>query len=176
MYYPRNGRGDDEYFGEAAEQQSVAPSVFLGQDQRRGHQNRERTTAPSVLDGLRGRFDPDTQTHNLVVPLLSDRASTVASESVSRDLRRGTYAPPPAPRSVAPPPPAPRAVARAAAGVAVPTRQSQLPTTRQGFETLANAINASGGINGSKIRVYAGSSVANIRKNFIKRLGLAGKA
>lgn len=73
-----------------------------------------------------------------------------------------------------------RAIARAPAGRAVPqvilpTSQSQLPTTREGFDALAKAINRTGGINGSNIQVYAGSSVANIRKNFVKRLGLAGK-
>lgn len=73
-----------------------------------------------------------------------------------------------------------RAIARAPAGRAVPqvilpTSQSQLPTTREGFDELAKAINRTGGINGSNIQVYAGSSVANIRKNFVKRLGLAGK-
>jgi hypothetical protein len=72
------------------------------------------------------------------------------------------------------------AIARAPAGRAVPavllpTSQSELPKTREGFDALAKVINRTGGINGSNIQVYAGSSVANIRKNFIKRLGLAGK-
>jgi hypothetical protein len=67
-------------------------------------------------------------------------------------------------------PPAPKAPA-----FALPTRQSQLPTTREGYDALAKAINKAGGINGSFIQVYAGSSVANIKKNFVKRLGLAGK-
>lgn len=57
----------------------------------------------------------------------------------------------------------------------LPTRQRDLPDTREGFDALAKAINRNGGINGASIQVYSGSSVANIRKNFIKRLGLAGK-
>ena len=72
-----------------------------------------------------------------------------------------------------PPPSGPPSVARQS--VAFPTTQAQLPKTREGFDALARAINAAGGINGSNIQVYASSSVANIRKNFVKRLGLAGK-
>jgi hypothetical protein len=37
---------------------------------------------------------------------------------------------------------------------------------------MAPKIFAAGG---PRIGVYAGSSVANIKKNFVKRLGLAGK-
>jgi hypothetical protein len=53
-----------------------------------------------------------------------------------------------------------------------PTKQSQLPTTRDGFLKLSADLVKAGG---PRIVVYEGSSVANIRKNFIKRLGLAGK-
>ena len=63
MYFPRNGRGEDEFFGEA-ERASTAPKM-AAIAQRRGHQNRERTIAPS--EGVRGRFDPDTQGFNLEV-------------------------------------------------------------------------------------------------------------
>ena len=54
----------------------------------------------------------------------------------------------------------------------LPTRQRELPTTREGFHALSNEIKANGG---PHIGVYAGCSVVNIRKNFIKRLNLVGK-
>lgn len=222
MYYPRNGRGTDEYFGEA-EAQSLAPSIpstYVGQ--RRGHQNRERThgnSAASAIDSVRGRFDPDTQGFNLdfaprrqvavaEAPLVAEAPASVApsrrSSTKSSTTKRSTatrseksgvkhYNKLPtrlraenerlgrekyllgdkgqvrtrvflAKPAVAPPP-----------AFQLPTRQRDLPTTREGFDALAKAINANGGINGSNIQVYAGSSVANIRKNFVRRLNLAGK-
>ena len=227
MYYPRNGRGADEYFGEA-EAQSLAPSVpssYVGQ--RRGHQNRERThgnSAASAIDSVRGRFDPDTQGFNLDFGAPSARRPAPPSGEVS-------VAPPPivanAPRSVArssttrrstatrsqktsgtkhynklptefaqanraegreryyldaegsvydrgsvAKSPRASATAPAVAGFKLPTKQSELPTTREGFDALAKAINRAGGINGKSIQVYAGSSMANIKKNFVKRLNL----
>jgi hypothetical protein len=69
MFFPRNGRGEDEYFGEDRfEAQSQAPSTYLG---KQGHQNRERTSrgtpvsAISAVDEVRGMFDPDTQAFNI---------------------------------------------------------------------------------------------------------------
>lgn len=53
----------------------------------------------------------------------------------------------------------------------LPTRQRDLPTTREGFHALSNAIKANGG---PHIGVYAGASVANIKKNFIRKLNLNG--
>jgi hypothetical protein len=220
MFFPRNGRGQDEYFGEAEanERQSTAPSVFVG-DQRRGHRNRESSSrgtpsaSASALDRVRGRFDPDTQAFNIdlgearpasrapppptgtpsVAP--SARAPTrstatrsegedalgrpqkrynklptkyrAENEAVGKDkyflgdkgqvrrrllLKKAEPAPPPV--SI------------------VPTKQSQLPTSREGFVALSQALIASGG---PRIVIYAGSSLPNIRKNFIRRLELAGK-
>jgi len=232
MYYPRNGRGADEYFGEAEaqERQSTAPSVVFGQDQRRGHRNRESSSAASqsASDRVRGRFDPDTQAFNLdfgapsaasmarrpappsgevsvaPAPIVAEAPRSVApsrrSSTKSSTTKRST-----ATRSEKPPHSsgstgtkhygklptyfaekntkakynkyvlAPTGSVRIAANPVLPTRQSQLPTTREGFDALAKKINASGGIDGTYIQVYAGSSVANIKKNFVKRLGLAGK-
>jgi hypothetical protein len=225
MFFPRNGRGADEYFGEAEaqEQQSTAPSTFVG-DQRRGHRNRESSSrAASAMDSVRGRFDPDTQGFNLDFgansaaaprpPPPSARVS-VAEEASARSVARAPTARSTATRSVAgdtatgkvkkynklptrlreenerlgrdktflkpdgrvghklyysPQP------AAAAPAFVIPTRQRDLPNTREGFDALARRINAAGGINGSNIQVYAGSSVANIKKNFVKRLELAGK-
>lgn len=260
MYYPRNGRGEDEYFGEAEanERQSTAPSTYLGRqsDQRRGHRNRETTSAPS--DRVRGRFDPDTQGFNLdfgeappptarrpappsgrvsvaspqpsppprkhkfqsanVNPHFSKQmermrvaaaneqegystttsgAPTTARSTATRSVRGNTetgkqkhYNKLPTrfreqneavgketfflgpegqvrrklqlKKAATPAPPAFKA----------PTRQSELPTSREGFVELSRQLIAAGG---PRIVVYAGSTVPNIRKNFIKRLDLAGK-
>jgi hypothetical protein len=54
----------------------------------------------------------------------------------------------------------------------IPTKQSDLPTTRAGYIELSRRLIAAGG---PTIAVYDGSSVQNIRKNFVKRLGLVGK-
>jgi len=160
MYLPTNGRGEGTYFGED-DVGHAAPSASVGQSQRRGHQNRERSqgfsefrrstgpagpadtsAAASASAAVRGQFDPDIQGFNI---------------QVGGPARR----------------PIPTAPTQSAA---IPTRRSDLPTDRQGFAALAQRINAAGGINGTPIRVNAGSSVANIRKNFIKRLNLAGNA
>ena len=222
MYFPRNGRGEDEYFGENRfETQSTAPSTFLGREGvRRGHQNRERThgtpSATSASESVRGRFDPDTQGFNLDVgqrevavappalvaeaprpPSLRSRRSVAPSSTTTRrstatrsvnskgvkhynklptrlaeenarvgrekhflgpegQLRRKLLLKP----AVAPP------------AFQIPTRQGQLPTTREGYVELSRQLIAAGG---PRIVVYAGSSVANIKKNFVKRLELAGK-
>jgi len=226
MYFPRNGRGADEYFGEA-EAQSLAPSVpstYVGQ--RRGHQNRERTRPASAMDSVRGRFDPETQGFNLdfaslpVQSALAPRPPPPTGEASVAPSRRSVRAPSRAPSrrstatrsqktsgtkhydklptefaqanrregreryyldeegsiydrgSVAK---SPRASAPSASAGVLPTRQRDLPTTREGFDALAKAINKAGGIDGRNIQVYAGSSVANIRKNFIRRLNLTGK-
>lgn len=233
MYFPRNGRGEDEYFGEDRfERQSTAPSTYVGQDQRRGHRNRESSSRATAMDSVRGRFDPDTQGFNLdfgalpVQPASAPRPppptgdasvapsrarsarapSRAPSRSTATRSRKSTgtkhynklptqfaevnreegreryyldengtvYDRHPTPSSSAKPPP--RASAPpASTGFKLPTRQRDLPNTREEYDALAKAINKAGGINGSNIQVYAGSSVANIRKNFIRRLNLTGK-
>jgi len=85
------------------------------------------------------------------------RSASVASRRSAR------AAPAPAPRSVA------------SSGFRVPTRQSELPTTREGFDALARAINERGGIDGKPVSVYSKGKLENIRRNFIRRLGLTGK-
>ena len=55
--------------------------------------------------------------------------------------------------------------------VAIPTSQSELPTTVEGYEALSEELRKKG----ITINVYDGTSVANLRRNFIKRLGLVGK-
>lgn len=57
----------------------------------------------------------------------------------------------------------------------LPSRQAELPTTREGFDALAKAINEAGGIDGKPIQVYSKGSLTNVRRNFIRRLGLQGK-
>ena len=221
MFFPRNGRGADEYFGEAEaqEQQSTAPSTFVG-DQRRGHRNRESSSraATSAVDSVRGRFDPDTQGFNLDfgAPSAASMARrpappsgrvSVAEEAPARSVARAPTARSTATRSItskgvkkynklptrfrqenealgrdrfvlgpegqvrrklllAKPAPA------AAPAFVIPTRQGQLPTTRDGYVKLSADLIKAGG---PRIVVYEGSSVANIKKNFVKRLELAGK-
>lgn len=186
MFFPRNGRGEDEYFGEAEPQSQGAPATPAS-DQRRGHRNRDSSSvAQSATDSVRGRFDPDTQGFNLDVaprevavaapPIVAEapRAASIASSrrSIASDRKsaRSARRPPPSPRLA-------RGVSDAAAQVMaasnpLPTRQRDLPDTREAFAALAERIKAVGG---PSIKVYEGSSVANIRRNFIKRLGLAGK-
>lgn len=239
MYYPTNGRGEDEYFGEDRfEAQSQAPSVYLG---KQGHQNRERTsrgTPASAVDEVRGMFDPDTQAFNIgftaprrpspatsisSIPIapptlvadaprapsrapsrrstatrsVSTRTNPDKTEGAPARVSRKHYNKLPtrfatanadqairlkrelgergqvitrlksrADRGLPPAPPA----------FKLPTRQSELPTTREGFVALAAQINANGGINGAPIMVYATAGpVSNIKKRFVQRLGLAGK-
>lgn len=186
MFFPRNGRGEDEYFGEAEAQSQGAPAT-VASDQRRGHRNRDSSSvAQASTDRVRGRFDPDTQGFNLDVaprevavaapPIVAEapRAASIASSrrSIASEAKsaRSARRPPPSPR-------VPRGVSEAAAQVMaasnpLPTRQRDLPDTREAFAALAERIKAAGG---PAIKVYEGSSVANIRRNFIKRLGLAGK-
>jgi hypothetical protein len=57
----------------------------------------------------------------------------------------------------------------------IPTKLSQLPTTREGYEALAGKINAAGGLGGRPIIAYKASCVTNIRKNFMKRLGIPSR-
>lgn len=57
----------------------------------------------------------------------------------------------------------------------LPSRQAELPTSREGFVALAERINQSGGLDGKPIRVYSSGTLESIRRNFIRRLGLQGK-
>jgi hypothetical protein len=47
--------------------------------------------------------------------------------------------------------------------------RAQLPTTLDGFKQLSAKLAASGG---AKIRVNANSRYGNVRRNFIRKLGL----
>ena len=55
--------------------------------------------------------------------------------------------------------------------ILIPTRQRDLPTTREGYVALAKVL-ADKGIH---ISYYETTSIPNLRRNFIKRLGLVGK-
>lgn len=52
------------------------------------------------------------------------------------------------------------------------SRASELPRSLEGYRALAALINKEGGIDGKPITVSAGSLIRNVRRNFIKRLGL----
>ena len=170
MFFPRNGRGEDEYFGETdtvALPPQPPPSVVS--DQRRGHRNRDSVAAPqSVTDRVSGRFDPDTQAFNLNVETAPpSRAPTRSTASREAELTRMVTGYNLRKRRR----PA-RGVSASDSAFQAPTSQTQLPTTREGFVELARQLAAAGG---PRIIVYAGSTVPNIRKNFIRRLGLAGR-
>lgn len=71
----------------------------------------------------------------------------------------------------------------------LPTKQPDLPLTREGLEALAKKINAAGGLTedgklagveagkplGKSIAVYSKGTLENIRRNFVRRLKLEGK-
>ena len=185
LFFPSGGRGPASYFNEQIYQESGAPDmlgdVTVGPDvpltdrqyqelplEARPPPSRSAAVSSAEVAAARASaaapvssfWDPDTQAFNVgtegMRPPPPSRATSVASR--------------PHPSRAASVRAAPAQVA-----FALPTRQSQLPTTREGYDALARAINRAGGINGSNIQVYAGSSVANIKRNFVKRLGLAGR-
>ena len=106
---------------------------------------------PTPAASVSGVWDPDTQAFNVSTRGLSERAAPVAR-------RRARLSEPVA------------SAATSAVSVG-PRRQSELPTTREGFLALQSELLA----NGIRIGINTGSTVASIRKNFIKHLNLAGK-
>jgi hypothetical protein len=72
------------------------------------------------------------------------------------------------------PAPAPRRRLRVerTAEVIVPSSRAELPTTMPGYRALADYLNSIGGIDGVPIRIGTFSDLRNVRKNFIRRLGL----
>ena len=144
-YYPSGGRPPSAYFGE--ERDLAREDAGLDADAVGATPVRRR---PAAAEGgepdVRGFFDPDTQAFNVGIPR---EAELPAGRRSSLRLRQI------APKSLR-----------------LPTSMAQLPTTREALIALADSINELGGIDGKKIKVYAGSTVENIRKNFKRRLGL----
>ena len=129
--------------------------------------------APPMRDIL-GLFPTPTQSR---APSRRSRAASVPSRATSRVPSQVSTTPSARARRVASstasstilPAPPPLVANAPLSNI---RRRADLPTTRQGFLDLAAAINQAGGIDGVPIRAYAGSSVENIRRNFIKRLNL----
>ena len=147
---PQNGREAPEFFGD------------LPREQPEPARGRPLAPAPSVATSRRTRASdaPSAEIRGVYDPVLGARGVEVVRPASVRS-RPATSV-----RSVR--------TARTA-DVGLPTRQRDLPTTREGFVALARAINERGGINGRPVRVYAAGRLENIRRNFIRRLGLTGK-
>ena len=142
-------RGNPRYFLDTDTRQRFGQQsgAFLGEDAPR----------PSTSANERGY---EEEADVLVGEEVDEEARPVrgvlSSESVAR-------------RSVAP------SESSVNSGTFLPRSRAELDRiarTREDYDALARRINASGGINGRYIQVYARSSVQNIRRNFIKRLGL----
>jgi len=109
---------------------------------------------PTQLSGV---WDPDTQAFNVSTRGLPEAAAPVARRFIK--IKSAAAAPPPPPLPAEPP------------SVGIPTRQRDLPTTREGYIALSRELFKKG----IYIGVNTGSQVQSIRKNFIKRFDLAGK-
>lgn len=118
-----------------------------------------RSTAPPSSE-IRGVYDPVLGARGVEVVRPGANAAAAARRPPSVRSRPSTRS---------------RPSSRSTASFRLPTRQSELPTTREGFDALAKAINERGGIDGKKIVVYSAGKLENIRRNFIRRLGLTGK-
>ena len=181
MFFPNNGRGQREFFGEPQFQfggpevgdvttNAVPPPPPSPEDlpmearpppTRPPSDGRRLTQAPQVS----GFWDPDTQGFNL--------GTAGLAKSESHPSRR--HSAPRAPSSHPSTRSRPRPSAAETFGeqaFAVPTTQAQLPKTKEGYVLLSQQLKAAGG---PVIRVNQGSTLQNVRKNFILRLGLAGK-
>ena len=168
------GYSSGSWFSAPAQQGRQAPT-FLGEERPALPELGERRTR--VLEpapDTRGRSNaaPSAEIRGVYDPVLGARGVEVIRPSP----RPVVIVPAPRSRTTRSTASSARAVRRGApAPPAIPTRQSELPTTREGFDALARAINAAGGIDGQPIRVYSAGRLENIRRNFIRRLGLTGK-
>ena len=159
---PRNPDWEDENrnrFGDQAGQYTDAgvqgaPRAYLGEDvavENRGQDEAGQLDAPSQTDagieeeaGLSAAFNPETGEHDVnVAPKPTRKIRIKPAEAAP--------APAPARQSYK------------------PKSRSDLPTTREGFVELAHKLNTYDKI---LINIYSNSSIQNIRRNFIKRLGL----
>lgn len=132
-----------------------------------------RSANPSVRappPSITSYWDRDTQAFNVGSVGRPAFTDVSAPSVMANRLRSSARAPRPLPAMRMPR--MEEAAPADTAATEVPTRQSQLPTTREGFVDLAYFLRGARGMN---IKVYTGSTLTNIRKNFIKRLGLTGK-
>lgn len=101
-------------------------------------------------------FDPDTQAFNVRVMRPDTERERFYRENVGRALAEGIALGAEAPAAAAP-------------AVDVPRSREELPRDIKGLRELATRLREAGVVD---IRMNAGSSYANVRKNFIRRLGL----
>jgi hypothetical protein len=160
---PRQPDWEDENrnrFGDQAGQYTDAgvqgaPRAYLGEEvagEDGGEDEAGDIDAPQQTDagmeeaGLSAAFNPETGEHDVKVAPKPTRKIRV---------KPAEAAPAPAP-----------APARQSYK---PKSRSDLPTTREGYVELAHKLNTHDKI---LINIYSNSSIQNIRRNFIKRLGL----
>ena len=158
-------RSRAEFDGDERQSFGYASGSFLGAPAQQGRE------APAYLGEM-----PDDLPSMRVPSAAGPRGAAPASRASSEI--RSVFDPVLGARGVEVRRPASVRSARSAPAVAVsalPSKQSQLPTTREGFIALARALNAAGGIDGKPVVVYSKGKLENIRRNFIRRLGLAGK-
>ena len=203
LFYPSGGRGPREWYGEGPP--SDIGDVSIGTSTRsrpveelpmearpppRRRANPAQRVPPAPVTSV---WDRDTQAFNVGtvgLPSFTDSESSSIAPSRVRSALSSTVSAPQyvprynlralysrrAPRSELTIPSTVVRIMkdqgiRQPLSVPLPSKQSELPTTREGFVDLARVLRTQGVI----VRVNEGSSMANIRKNFIKRLGLVGK-
>jgi hypothetical protein len=192
LFYPSGGRGPREWYGEGPPANIGDVSIGTSTRPRPIQELPMEARPPPRSQGnpaqrvpqapITSYWDRDTQAFN--VGTIGRRAFTDSeSSSIAPSRVRSALAPSVAPRRGRPVRGSVETIpstivsmmrdegVRYPLRVPLPTRQSELPTTREGFIDLARVLRTQGII----VRVYEGSTMANIRKNFIKRLGLAGK-
>jgi hypothetical protein len=166
MYFPNNGRGASQFFDDDAD---VGDSISQAPSRPP-----PRGRPPPTL----GRPPP---TLGRPPPLpLSERGTTVVSRGdADSGIVSAAFDPETNGFNVAnpqpqPPHPAGVRIRGDMRGISanIPSHPKDLPRSREGFLELARTINTAGGISGVPIRINAGSSLENIRRNFMKRLNL----
>jgi hypothetical protein len=137
--------------GEAEEVANAGFAPFLEPQPRRAPPRRAQPRERAVS----AFFDPDTQAFNVRVMRPDSERERFYRENVGRALAEGealgAEAPAPAP------------------AVGVPRSRDELPRDIKGLRELATRLREAGVVD---IRMNAGSSYANVRKNFIRRLNL----
>jgi len=197
LFYPSGGRGPREWYGEGPP--ADIGDVSIGTSTRprpveelpmeaRPPPRRQPASAQRVPQApVTSYWDRDTQAFNVGTVGLPSETSSVAPSRVRSALASTAPSPPynTRPRATLGRPrrgsvmTIPTTIVRMMKDegvtqplrVPLPTRQSELPTTREGYVNLARVLRTQGIL----LRVNEGSTMVNIRKNFIKRLGLAGK-
>lgn len=186
------GYASGSYFGEApggSDGYSVNPFSREARGRNIAFPGGEAVAAvPAREPGLRAFYDEDTGSYNVAAPASSSGAPSVLSPSERARADRAEAAAGPAAAPAANPvvrralrPPPPPSVS-SASSEGFPKSKDDLPSSRSPgalaqYDALAKRINAMPAdkrptLDKGTIQVYAGSKAANVRANFIKRLGL----